>query len=158
MKTIATIQGVPVYQHEDGHLSWLSKCAIDNDGSGGNPEHDPAHQDETTLKHRNGTSLNAQTESFIVVPPAIVRGVSGIVMGCKARVHYRKTGDICDAVVGDLGPSDKIGEASVKCAKMLGMNPSPISGGEDGMDQVLFECWPGIPAVVDGVLYPLQPS
>lgn len=158
MKILTTIQNTPVYLHNDGHLSWLSACMIDNDGSGGNPEHDPDHQGETTLKHKDGTSLNAQTESFIVVPGGLARMVGPIVMGCQARVHYRQTGDITDAVVGDVGPRTKIGEASVKCAKMLGMPSSPLTGGEDQRDMVLFEIWPGKAAVVNGILYPLQPS
>lgn len=158
MKILATYQNSPVYLHDDGHLSWLAGCAIDNDGSGGNPEHDPDHQDQTSLRHQDGSSLNAQTESFIVIPGGLAHKVGPIVLGCQARVHYRQSGDITDAVVGDVGPSTKIGEASVKCAKMLGMNPSPINGGEDQRDMVLFECWPGVPAVVSGILYPLQPS
>lgn len=156
MKILKVIHGVPIYLHSDGHISWLSDCDVDNDGSGGNPEGDPYHQDQTTLKHTDGTYLNAQTEAYVVIPSGISQLVGPIVMGCQARIHYRQTGDIADAVVGDVGPSAKIGEASVKCAKMLGMNPSPINGGEDHMDQVLFEIWPGKPAVVAGVLYPLQ--
>lgn len=153
---LETIQDCPIYQHPDGHLSWLSDCDIDNDGSGGNPEGDPYHQDTTTLRHFDGTYLNAQTENYIVIPGGIAQLVGPVVMGCKARVHYRRTGKVIDAVVGDDGPTFKVGEASVHCAKDLDMDPSPINGGESAFDMVLFEIWPGVPAVVNGITYPLQ--
>lgn len=158
MKVLATIQGVEIIEHDDGHVSFLADADIDCDGSGGNPDHDPYFQPDTTLHHRDGTALNAYTESFIVVPPAIVKGVPGIVMGCKARVYYRQTGDITDAVVGDLGPTKKVGELSVHCARKVNMPSNPNVGGDDDFRMTLYELWPGVPALVDGIQYPLQPS
>ena len=32
----------------------------------------------------DGTALNADLESYIVVPPAIIAGTKGIVLGCAA--------------------------------------------------------------------------
>lgn len=162
MKLIATIAGRDVWLHDDAHMSWLSHARIDCDGvdSNGQPNniyHDPYYQPATTLKN-NGKSLNALTESYIVVPPAIVRGVGPVVMGCRARVHYRQTGKITDAVVGDGGPTSKIGELSVHCAENVGMPHNPNTGGDDNVDMVLYEIWPGVPALVDGVVYSLQPS
>jgi len=162
MKIIATIEGRDVILLEDGHLSWLAKAAIDSDGvdAAGQPNniyHDPYYQPETSLRH-NGQSLNALSESYIVVPPAVIKGVLPVVLGCQARVHNRVTGKITEAVVGDIGPHAKIGEISIHCAEEVGMPSNPNNGGEDNPDMVLYEIWPGTPAVVNGVQYSLQPS
>lgn len=157
-KVLAVIQGIEILLHPDGHISFLADADIDCDGSGGNPDHDPYFQPDTTLHHADGTALNAYTERFIVVPPAIVKGVPGIVMGCQAQVHYRASGSDCSAVVGDLGPSKKIGELSVACARKLHMPSNPNVGGEDDMRLVLYSLWPGVPAIVDDFTYRLQPS
>ena len=103
----------------------------------------------------NETALNANVERFIVVPPAILNGVPWVVLGCQAIVMYR--GESCTAVVGDIGPVGKIGEISVACARALGMNPSPIDGGEDE-EVVHYLIWPGIKAIVEGQIYELQPA
>ena len=97
--------------------------------------------------------VDSQTVPYIVVPPAIIRGVRGIVMGCKARVTYR--GKSVDAVVADAGPRTKIGEASIAAAEAVDIPSSPRTGGLDGA-QVLYELWPGVPAVVNGLTYALQ--
>lgn len=157
MRIVVTIQGCEILQHEDGHVSFLADADIDCDGSGGNPDNDPYFQPDTTL-HRNGRALNAYAESFIVVPPSIIKGVVPVVLGCKARVLYRKTGIYRDAVVGDVGPRTKIGELSVALAKRLGIPHNPNYGGESDFRLVLYEIWPGIPATVDGLDYQLQPS
>lgn len=157
MRILDVIQGVEIIQHEDGHVSFLADASVDCDGSGGNPDNDPYFQPDTTL-HNEGKALNAYQESFIVVPPVVVRRVVPVVMGCKARVLYRKTGIYQDAVVGDLGPTQKIGEVSVFLARLLGMSGNPNTGGESDMRMVLYEVWPGTPAIVNGVTYQLQPS
>lgn len=162
MKILCTIEGRDVWLHDDGHLSWLAKAAIDADGvdSNGQPNNsfnDPYYQPASSLKN-NGQSLNALAESYIAVPPAIIQGIAPIVMGCQARVHYRNTALLTEAVVGDIGPHTKLGELSVHCAQKLKMAFNPNTGGDDNPDMVLYECWPGQAAVVDGVTYPLQPS
>ncbi len=128
---------------------------VDYSGSPNNIYHDPDYQPDTKL-HNNGQALNALDERYIVLPPAAINGVVPVVMGCQARVHYLKTGKIVDAVVGDLGPKTKVGELSVKCAQDLAMPFDPNNGGEDSFDFVLYEWWPGVPALVDGVHYHLQ--
>lgn len=90
--------------------------------------------------------LDSETESFIVVPGSFRRHVAGIVIGCKAEATYR--GKTVEAVVGDIGPS--FGEASIACAKALGINPDGRTGGVS--NGVTYRIWPGIPA--DG--YELQ--
>lgn len=160
-KHIAIIDGTDIWlDHSSVHprIWWVSNMRIDCDGSGGNPDNDPDFQPHTTLKHKDGTDLNAYKERFIVVNKSVIASVPEIVMGCEAKVTYLDTGANCDAVVGDLGPSSKIGEASCATASALGINPNPNHGGEDDKRMVLYECWPGQAAIVDGVQYPLQPS
>lgn len=162
MNTIATIQGQPVWRitpENDGQkerVFFTGNADIDCDGSGGNPDGDPYFQPDTSL-HHNGKALNSYKERFIVVPPVVCQKTKGVVLGCKARVHYLRRATYCDAVVGDTGPSSKVGELSVACAEKLGMDGNPNYGGEDRMDMVIYELWPDIPAVVDGVKYELQP-
>lgn len=140
------------FEDSDGRCHMMADFDVDVDGSGSS-HGDPYYQPDTTL-HRNGRPLNSDLENFIVLAPPLIKKVRGIVLGCRARVSYR--GRSFDAVVGDVGPTRKVGEGSYRLAQLLGMNPSPISGGEDS-PIVLYEWWPGIPAVVDDLTYSLQP-
>ena len=99
--------------------------------------------------------VDAESVPFIVVPPLIARGVAGIVLGCRARITDTRSGLSVECVVADIGPSFKDGEASIAAAKALGINSDARSGGED-QPCFLYELWPGTPAVVNGVTYPLQ--
>ncbi len=154
-RRVANIQVCDIIE-ENFRVSFIADADIDCDGANDNPDHDPYWQGETSLKH-NGESIDSYAVPGIVVPPAVLKGVKGIVLGCKARVTYRKTGLVADAVVYDIGPTKKIGELSVECAKRVGMPHNPNTGGEDSMDEVCYELWPGVPAIVDGVRYELQP-
>lgn len=155
MRIIATIDGEDITENDDLSVTFRAKAAVDTDGSG--PLHgDPCAQKDTSL-HLNGEALNADEDKYIVVTPAIVNGVSGIVLGCQAHCQNTINGKETDAVVGDIGPHKKIGEISVACAKALGLNPSPTSGGID--DHVIeYTIRPDCPANVDGKDYELQAS
>lgn len=141
---------------DDGHIFFVADCDIDCDGSGGNQDHDPYFQPDTTYHHQ-GKALNAYTVPFIVVPASIIKSVPGIVLGCRAQMTYLKTGLSTECIVGDIGPSFKLGEASPQAARRVGMPSSPINGGEDDYNAVLFELWPGSQTEIDGVRYKLQP-
>lgn len=155
MRVIATIEGEPITELSDGSVTYRAKAAVDTDGSG--PLHgDPDAQAETSLK-LGGKSLNADLDCYVIVPPAIIRGVKGIVLGSQAHVVNLKTGLSCDAVVGDIGPHKKLGELSVACAHSLGIPPSPVDGGLEE-HVVFYHIRPGVPAVVNGKQYALQPS
>jgi hypothetical protein len=150
---IATVTGelIPVHLwlQPDGRVTFKADADIDVDGSG--PSHgDPYYQPDTSL-HLLGQPLNSDVDRYIVVPPAIIRFVKPVVLGCMAKVTYR--GKTTDAVVGDVGPRTKAGEISRACAIALGINPSPISGGVDSIE-VDYEIFPGTPAPG----YALQPS
>ncbi len=114
--------------------------------------HDDGSQRDETDPRRY---VDAESVPFIVVPPQIIRGVAGVVLGCKARITDTRTGRSVECVVADSGPRSKDGEASIAAAKALGINASALTGGED--DPVfLYELWPGIAAEVNGITYPLQ--
>jgi len=152
-KTIAIIQGHSITLNEDGSVEWDSKGAVDDDGSGGNAWGDPDFQPSTSFR-QDGQSLNAETENYVVVPPAVLEGVAPIVLGCQAEVSYG--GKTVQAVVGDIGPHAKLGENSVALYRALGLLDSPLSGGVDsGMHTKI---WPGTPAIANGKTYTLQPS
>jgi hypothetical protein len=137
---------------DGGSVFFVGDADIDVDGSP-NWERDPDASADTSL-HYNGKPINADKVSFIVLPPECIKAVAGVVLGCKATAKYH--GRECAAVVADVGPHRKLGEMSSACARMLGINPSPTSGGVDEQC-VTYRYWPGIPALVDGVLYKLQP-
>lgn len=155
---LVTIANVKVHEFHRPilRLEWDAKMTIDCDGSGGNPDDDPYYQSDTSL-HHNGKALNPYTVPFIVVPPAVRNGVEPVVMGCMAFVANLETGEVTQAVVGDQGPADKIGEASCQCAERVGLDPDPNSGGTDTRT-VRYIIFPGQAAIVDGIHYELQPS
>lgn len=94
--------------------------------------------------------LNAETELYVVVPRRFIRGVKGIVMGCRCRVTNDGTGVAVEAVSGDVGP--EFGEASIAVAKALSIPGSPKSGGVSS--GITYQFWPGVAAVG----YDLRPS
>lgn len=151
-KTLFTIEGCPVTW--DGEkIRFKAYGRVDDDGSG--PGHgDKYHQGDTSL-HRNGKPLNADTERYIVVPPQIVMGIPPIVLGSLVTVTYKGRG--CTAVVGDIGPRARLGEASRAVWLELGVSADPNIGGVDS-PEVQYEIFVGQPALIDGVQYYLQKS
>jgi hypothetical protein len=94
--------------------------------------------------------LDATKIPFIVVPSWFVRGVAGIVMGCRAVVSYG--GTLVEAMAGDVGPA--FGEISVCAAQQAGLpNCSPKNGGVQSGGRIVI--YPGQPSKLG---YPLQPS
>ena len=80
-----------------------------------------------------------------------------MVLGCKATVEDTKTGKILKAAgVLDFGPRTKLGEASIACAEFFGVPSSPKDGGTSEK-RFIYTFFPGIPAVINGVTYQLQP-
>ena len=157
-RTITIVQGVPIYEDTATGRCWMTADAdIDCDGRNPNYDNDPYYQNDTAL-HNNGQALDAYSEPYMVLPPAAIKGVSGIVMGCQCRVHYLRTGKISDGVVGDIGPRLKIGELSVCLAMDLGMPHNPNTGGESNFGMVVYEWWPGQAAYINGIQYHLQAS
>lgn len=158
MPAIGTIQSVTIFRTFEGLneiVEFIADADEDNDGSGGNPEHDPCHQDDTTLHGPDGRPLNAYKVPFIVVPPLICEQTKGVVLGSMAFVRNITTGQTTPAVVGDIGPRHKIGEISPACAKRVGLHITAFSGEERHI--VHYRILVGKPAMVDGVTYSLKP-
>lgn len=101
--------------------------------------------------------VDAETVPYMVVSPTIREKAKGIVLGCKARMTNTTTGQSVNAVLADIGPRNKIGELSIAAARAIGIPHSPRTGGTD--EKVIrYEFWPGVPALVDGVIYDLLPA
>lgn len=133
------------------YVRYVAGMMIDDDGAGPR-QGDPCYQPDTTL-HQGGKPLNALVDRYIVVPPLIIHGTRGIVMGCLAQVTRISTGVTVICVVGDEGPFDKIGEVAQSVAQALGIDDNPIHGGSAEKD-FLYEIFPGKPAPG----YTLQPA
>jgi hypothetical protein len=154
-QTIAVIEGTLIISRPDNVVHYVAKAAIDCDGSD-NRHNDPCWQAETSLSH-NGKPIDAETVPYIVVPPAIIKGVKPVVLGSMAIVTNTKNGKSTKAVVADVGPRRKIGELSCECARRIGLNGNPNFGGTD--EKIIkYEIFVGTPAIVDGVTYKLKPT
>jgi hypothetical protein len=160
MKTsvIEVIEQVPitlqVSDHGDELVKMLAGMQIDGDGRNKNIWNDPFFQNDTYL-HRDGKALDAIEEAYVVVPPIVCRKTSGIVFGSLALVENVKSNKFCFAVVGDLGPSNKVGEASPRCAQQVGIDSDARTGGTD-QKIVRYTIFVGVPARIDGIQYVLQ--
>jgi len=155
MNTLLIIDGVRIYTNASGnYVCFVSDLDICNDGSG--PAHgDPYHQSQTAY-YNGGKYLNADVDRYIVVPPQIRSMVAPVVMGCRARLTNLLTMDTSAAVTGDIGPSDKTGEAAYCLAKIVNSKISHNIG--DSTRLYFFELWPGVPANVEGKKYALEPA
>ena len=155
MKLLLEISGIPIFASPDGtYVYFRSDLDICNDGSG--PSHgDPSYQSQTAY-YNGGKYLNADKDQYIVVPPQIRSGVPPTVMGCQGRLTNLVTKESWPAVVGDIGPSDKTGEAAYCLAKKA--NPKITHNTGDTKINYLYELWPGTAAVVDDKQYKLEPA
>lgn len=100
---------------------------------------------------------DAETVPYAVTPPQIVKGVGPVVIGCRATITDLHTGKVLEAGVLELGPKHSVGEASMAACKAFGIPFSPKNGGTSEK-RFLYTFFPGVPAIVNGVTYPLQPS
>lgn len=152
MRTILVVENESISW--DGQvIRFRAKGRIDDDGTG--PSHgDRYHQSDTSL-HHFGRALNADEDHYIVLPPQVIHSVVPVVLGCQAYVTYRGKREA--AVVGDVGPHSRLGEISVALAQSLSIDPNPNSGGVDS-DDLFYEVYPGVPAVVGNKTYSLQHS
>ena len=81
--------------------------------------------------------LDAANVPFIVVPGAFVRGVPGLVLGCKCEVEYK--GKVVAALVGDVGPD--FGEFSLALCRKF--DPKANCHGTSISSAVTIRIWPG---------------
>ena len=90
--------------------------------------------------------LHSGEVPFMVIPGNVRTSCRGICKGCKGKVTDKKSKKSMEVVVGDIGPSDHMGEGSMKLAEFFGLDPSPKHGGSSDESRFYFECWPGIAA------------
>jgi len=155
LEVLLTIGNVPIFKgFGGGYVSFISNLDVCTDGVG-EPHGDDYHLSRTAYQN-GGEFLNADEDQYIVVPPQIRNGVAPVVMGCQARATHLLTGKWYPAVVGDIGPSSKTGEAAYCLAKKLNRKVTANSG--DDRLIFLYELWPGIPAVVGTKTYKLEPA
>ncbi len=102
-----------------GELYLDSELQLDTDGWTGGPGADPTHQSETSLRYHDGSSLNANTVPYFVLPkPVSWSQQLGVSVGDYAMVLFENL--ITPAVLGDFGPEDEIGEGSLELLRLLG--------------------------------------
>ncbi|WP_239106618.1 glycoside hydrolase family 75 protein [Streptomyces rubrogriseus] len=112
---------------------WKADLDVDCDGRPGdrcNSGTDPHFSPATAYTGSDGRPLDAERLPYVVVPGPSdtwdhredgVRGGSLAALVHGDRVRY--------AVVGDVGPSDLVGEASYAAARSLGIPADPEGGG-----------------------------
>jgi Fungal chitosanase of glycosyl hydrolase group 75/Bacterial SH3 domain len=131
-----------------GAVFWKSDMDVDCDGGQGAAcKADPYYQAETATVDSKGNPLDASTLPYVVVPlpsNGFDYKAAGLKMGSVVAVIYQ--GKMMYGILGDLGPTGVIGEASYAMAQKLGINPSPISGGVDS--GVTYIAFTGTSAVV----------
>lgn len=109
----------------DGTISWSSKMAIDGDGPAAGPgrlsgsQLDPECGQNDTSFHFCDTDQGLPSEAvpFIVLPGGTFRTNTGLELGDVALVIYKDK--IAAAICGDIGPSRKIGEGSIRLHEAL---------------------------------------
>ena len=99
--------------------------------------------------------LDSEVIPYVAVPTRVIDAVPGIVIGSRVIVTNLRTGVSCVAVAGDCSGSH-IGEASIACARLLGINANARKGGT--RDAIIrYEIHAGVPAVINGETFELQP-
>jgi hypothetical protein len=122
-----------------GPLYFTADMDIDADGAGGHYKRDKTGQSETSLRYKDGGSLNPGTLPFFVLPSDFPKSHPGVRLGDIALVQYG--GKQTFAIYGDNGPRGMIGEGSIALAESLGINPDPNRGGTSG--GVTYIVFPG---------------
>lgn len=133
-----------------GAVWWTSDMDIDCDGKQTtqcNKQTDAAYQNQTAATDSKGDPLDAAALPYVVIPGTSARfsyPSAGLKMGSVVAVLYN--GKLEFGILGDVGPSNIIGEASYAMAKNLGIDPDPSTGGVD--NGVTYIAFTGTTAVV----------
>lgn len=72
--------------------------------------------------------VNSETVPYIAIPTNVLSS-GNIIRGDVAYVYNTVTGQSCFAIYADAGNTTSIGEASIKTASMVGVNPNVKTGG-----------------------------
>ncbi|MBI5595458.1 MAG: peptidoglycan-binding protein [Elusimicrobia bacterium] len=98
---------------------------------------------QTSLRYKDGRSLNPLTTPYCVLPLGFEKRVGlpkGSLKGAVMSVSYG--GRTAYAVVGDYGPARQAGECSVAVALRLGIPADPVRGGREDLG-VIYTVFPG---------------
>lgn len=98
--------------------------------------------------------VDATSVPYVVVNPIVRRHAAGVIIGATCTVRYNKNS--VQAVVADVSGAGDIGEISIRCAELLGIKPSPLTGGVES--EVSYSIFAGQAAIIDGTIYLLQPA
>jgi len=128
---------------------WNADLDVDCDGKSStacSSATDPWYQSETAASDSKGDPLDAAELPYVVVPGVSSRWSyksAGIAMGSVVAVIY--DGKVEYGIVGDVGPTGAIGEASYAMAKRLGIDPNPKTGGiGSGVTYLVFTGTSGV--------------
>jgi len=116
-----------------GAVFWKADMDIDCDGketAACNKTTDPWFLPTTAAVDSKGAYLDSAALPYVVVPGVSTKWsykTSGIAMGNVVAVIHK--GKLEFGIVGDVGPTAILGEASYAMAKKLGINPDPKVGG-----------------------------
>jgi len=95
---------------------------------------DPAYTDDSQYRYIDSGSI-----PFFVLPGNHANGAR---LGDCGLVYNEKTGDNCYGIYADVGPSSKIGEASMRLATALKINSDPRKGGTESLS-IIYLVFPG---------------
>lgn len=101
--------------------------------------------------------IDSGVTSGVVIPGPLIDLIAPIFMGCQCEAFNLDNGKMTLAVCDDSGPAGHLGEGTMKFATDLGVNPNPKTGGTES-PIIHWVIYPGVPAVVDGETFMLQPS
>ncbi len=122
---------------------WTADLDVDCDGKVSpqcNLMTDPWFMSQTAATDSNGDPLDAATLPFVVVPGRSTKfdyRAAGLAMGSVVAVVHGD--ELVYGVLGDVGPTSYIGEASYRMAELLGIDPDPRVGGtEEPVSYIAF--------------------
>lgn len=152
MSVFLSVEGCDCFDMGGGVYRMTAFGRIDSDGTGaGHGDH--SHQRHTSYQ----PDLNADVDQYVVLPPQLRINPPEIMLGCKVFVENLRNGKSTWAVAGDVGPKTRAGEMSIACAKAIGLDPSPVSGGSNART-IRYTFHGGVAACVNGRQYKLQPA
>jgi hypothetical protein len=114
-----------ILKFPDGTIFWSSKMAIDADGPAGGPNRlsgsrldIDSGQDDTSFNFPgSGKGLPSELIPYIVLPGGTFRKNTGLALGDIATVVFKDKATA--AICGDMGPTKKIGEGSIRLHEAL---------------------------------------
>jgi Fungal chitosanase of glycosyl hydrolase group 75 len=94
----------------------------------------PAYDEQSPYRY-----LDSESIPFFVLPGSHNNGAK---LGDVGLLYNIKTCDNCYGIYGDIGPSGKIGEASIRMAEALGIDADPKEGGTEAK-AIAYLVFPG---------------